>query len=147
MKKKELLFFCLFLNSVFLFGQAKIKDSFVLNTKEKKPYIFSVVSNVEPQLKPTDTLMVKFTFSLLGENENEELNENFYSFKMKYTKQNCLFAAQALPENIVSKLAINSGKFPPSYEIFVKDRITKNMNLIFRQIESDLKLKKIGKFE
>ncbi|MFN5628164.1 MAG: hypothetical protein ACK48W_02655 [Bacteroidota bacterium] len=147
MKNRKILFFCLFINSVLLYGQAKIKDSFVLNTKEKKPYIFSVVSNTEPQLKPTDTLIVKFTFSLLGENENEGLNENFYSFKMKYTKQNCLMASQALPENIVSKLAINSGTFPPSYEIFVKDRITKNMNLIFRQIESDLKLKKIGKFE
>jgi hypothetical protein len=66
---------------------------------------------------------------------------------MKYTKQNCLLASQALPENIVSKLSINSGKFPPSYEVFVKDRIIKNMNLIFRQIESDIKLKKIGKFE
>lgn len=125
----------------------KIKDSFTLNTREKKPYLFTIISETEPQKNDKDTLVVKFTFSLLGENENEELNENFFSFKMKYSKTNSLAATQFLPENIITKLRINSGMFPASYEMFVRDKILKNMALMFKQIESDLKLKKIGKFE
>ena len=137
-------FFVLVINC---FSQSKLKDTYVLLTKEKEKYDFIISSLIEKPLTPTDTIRVKFTFSLLAENQTEELNENTFTFKMKYTRPNSITAINYLPDDIISKLAIKSNKFPPNYEIFCKEKIVKNMSSTFKLIESDLKLKKVGFFE
>jgi hypothetical protein len=129
------------------YSQSKLKDSYTLFTKEKVKYTFNIFSVTEKPIAPTDTVKVKFTFSLLGESETEELNENTFTFVMKYSRANTIAAMQHLPENIISKLAINTNKFPPNYEVFCREKILKNMTGIFKQIESDQKLKKVGFFE
>jgi len=137
-------FFLLVLNT---FAQTKVKDSFTVSTREKVKYSFTILALVEKSVNPTDTVKIKFTYSLLGANEVEELNENTFTFKMKYSKQNTITAMQYLPENIVSKLSINTNKFPPSSEAFCRDKIIKHMLNTFKQIESNLKLRKVGFFE
>jgi hypothetical protein len=139
--------FYLFLVAFQGYSQTKNKEAFTLYSKEKVKYTFSILSLIEKSELPTDTIKLKFTFSLLTENETEVPNENVFTFKMKYTKSNSLVALQNLPDNIIGKLGIASNKFPPNYETFCREKIVKNMVATFRQVESNLKLKKVGFFE
>ena len=140
-------FFYFFLLVVNCYSQSKVKDSYTIFTKEKVKFSFNIFSITEMPIVANDTLKVKFTFSLMGEGDAENINENMFTFVMKYSKVNSVSAMQHLPENIISKLGLNSNKFPPNYEIFCREKILKNMTSIFKQIESDLKLKKVGFFE
>jgi hypothetical protein len=128
-------------------AQSKIKDTYAIFTKERVKFFFTIQSQLEKAVSPTDTTKVKFTFSLLKEGEVEQLNDNMFIFKMKYSRPNTITAINNLPENIISKLAINSNKFPPNYELFCREKIVKNMTNVFKQIESNTKLKKVGTFE
>jgi len=139
--------FYFFLLVVNCYSQSKVKDSYTLFTKEKAKFSFNIFSITEMPIVATDTLKVKFTFNLLAEGDAESINENMFTFVMKYSRANSISAMQHLPENIISKLGVNSNKFPPNYEVFCREKILKNMSSIFKQIESDLKLKKVGFFE
>lgn len=142
----------IFIACIFLFvskgnSQSKVRDTYPIFTKERVKFFFTIQSQVEKAVLPTDTIKVKFTFSLLKENETEQLNENTFIFKMKYSRANTITALNNLPENIISKLAINSNKYPPNYELYCREKIIRNMTNAFKQIESNTKLKKVGYFE
>jgi hypothetical protein len=139
--------FYLFLVAFQGYSQTKNKEAFTLYSKEKVKYTFNVLSVIEKSETPADTVKLKFSFSLLGDTDTEQLNENTFTFRMKYSKANSLVALQHLPDNIISKLGIASNKFPPNYETFCREKIVKNMVATFRQVESNLKLKKVGFFE
>ena len=128
-------------------AQKKLVDTYTINTKEQKPVSFILTSQVDANAPIKDTVFVKFTFSLLGDGELEKANDNFFSFRMKYTRTNVVTAINNLPDNIINKLRINSSAFPSTAESFCRERILKIMGQTFKIIDSDLKLKKIGAFE
>lgn len=137
--------------SIFLFGFAPMsgpKETFILNGRDQKAYTFSMEHTSERTPKTGDTLFLRFSFSLLAPGDIEELNANKVIFKMKYTRQNAMLSLNHLPENIVTKLGVNRpGRFPPTFETFCKERVTRYLSSSFRLVESDLKLKKVGEFE
>jgi hypothetical protein len=124
------------------------KESFNLNGRDQRVYTFSMENTSERAPKTGDTLILRFSFSLLAPGDIEELNANKVIFKMKYTKTNALLAINNLPETIVSKLGVNRpGRFPASFEPFCRDKVARYLSTIFRLVESDSKLKKVGEFE
>lgn len=139
--------FYLFLIVLQSYSQTKTKESYTLYSKEKVKYTFSVTSLIEKADNPSDTVRLKFSFSLLNENQEEIPNENSFTFRMKYTKPNSLITLQNLPDNIITKLGVASNKFPPNYENFCREKIIKSLVATFRLVESNNKLKKVGFFE
>lgn len=124
------------------------KESFTLNGRDQRVYTFFMENTSERTPKTGDTLLLRFSFSLLAPGDIEELNANKVIFKMKYTKTNALMAVNNLPENIVSKLGVNRpGRFPASFEPFCKDKVARYLSNVFRLVESDFRLKKVGEFE
>jgi hypothetical protein len=124
------------------------KESFTLNGRDQRVYTFFMENTSERVPKTGDTLILRFSFSLLAPGDIEELNNNKVIFKMKYTKTNALLAFNNLPDNIISKLGVNRpGRFPATYEPFCRDKIGRYLSTVFRMVESDIKLKKVGEFE
>ncbi len=140
-------FFMFCLSPVFCSAQKKLVDTYRLNTKDQKTFTFSLSSQSETPAASKDTVIVRFTFSLLGEGEEEKMNENYFAFKMKYTRVNVVVAINNLPDNIINKLRLNTGGFPSTTEGYCKEKILKLMGQTFKIIDGDTKLKRIGSFE
>jgi hypothetical protein len=143
----KVVFFILCFSPALCSAQKKLVDTYRLNTKDQKTFTFSLSSQSETPAASKDTVIVRFTFSLLGEGEEEKMNENYFAFKMKYTRVNVVVAINNLPDNIINKLRLNTGGFPASTEGYCKEKILKLMGQTFKIIDGDTKLKRIGSFE